>query len=170
METIKGILTVVIVAGVLGAGYMAWGMYGAEIEETVTPLFETIKQVYEEVTGKVNVEVTWDPDKAISCEGVGHGFKYPIYVYNPTNYTLYGSFDIVFMDAKREVQIDSQKMQFEHLLSHTTVERWTECCTGSNAWTTFYDQEEPKLLLEFINTGAHIERGIFDFDFIPTPP
>ncbi|MGB2842737.1 MAG: hypothetical protein WBC40_09750 [Halobacteriota archaeon] len=170
MGLIKGILTLVIVAGVLGAGYMAWGMYGPEIEGTVTPVFEITKQVYEEVTGKVKVEVTWDPDNASSCEGVGYGSKYPIYVYNPTNYTLYGSFDIVFMDDKRDVQIDSQKMQFEHLLPHTTVECWTECCTGSNAWTTFYDQEEPKLQLEFINTGAHIERGIFDFDFIPTPP
>ncbi len=58
MGLIKGVLTLVIVVGVLGAGYMAWGMYGAEIEGTVTPVFEITKQVYEEATGKVKVEVT----------------------------------------------------------------------------------------------------------------
>ncbi len=167
---IKGILTLVVVVGILGAGYMAWGNYGAEIEETVTPLFEILKQVSDEVRGKVKVEVTWNQDYAISCKEVGYGFKYPIQVYNPTNYTLYGSFNIIFVDDKRNVQIDSQKMHFKHLLPHTTVESWTECCTDSNAWTTFYNQEDPKLQLEFINIGAHIERGIFDFDLIPTPP
>lgn len=167
---IKGILTLVIVAVILGAGYMAWGKYGAEIEETVMPLFEIIKQVSDEVRGKVKVEVTWDQDYAISCKGADYGFKYPIYVYNPTNYTLSGSFDIIFMDDKRDVQIDSQKMHFKHLLPHTKVERWTECCTGSDAWMMFYNQENPKLQLEFINTDAHIERDIFDFDLIPTPP
>lgn len=169
MRIIKGILTLVIVAGILGAGYMAWGKYGPEIEEKVMPIFEITKQVYEEVTGKVKVEVTWDQDNATACKGVEYGFEYPVYVYNPTNYTLSGNFDIIFMDDKRDVQLDSQKMDFKHLLPYTKVERWTKCCTGSNAWETFYNQEEPKLQLEFINIDTHIERGIFDFDFIPTP-